>query len=324
MLVIPHYKKIFTLILISTIALVSIGLHRKGRIEISNASIGSIRIKKSSTDNCDSNTRPIAVMISSDPEARPLSSISQADMIFEMPVTPNGITRMMAVFKCNQPQEIGSVRSARLDFIPLAQGLGAIYAHWGGEHTALTELDGGIIDNIDGLHYDGTIYFRKKTIAPPHNGFTSYALLSEAIKQRNYRMENKAAAYLYTDDNTSKGIQEPPPLYTGHMQVQWQYDLQQNAYLRRRDGKSEIDHNTAQQVSAKNIIVMQTTQSPMSKDYIRVTTVGSGKATIYQDGQASEGSWHKDSATDKLYFLDSQGKEIKLIRGATWVEIITS
>ena len=36
--------------------------------------------------------RPIAVMLASDPEARPLSGISQADMVFEMPVDPTGIT----------------------------------------------------------------------------------------------------------------------------------------------------------------------------------------------------------------------------------------
>src|SRR3990167_11243831 len=42
----------------------------------------------------NSDHRPLAVMVSSDPEARPLSGISQADMVFEMPVTPSGVTRM--------------------------------------------------------------------------------------------------------------------------------------------------------------------------------------------------------------------------------------
>src|SRR3954464_8538388 len=41
----------------------------------------------------DPTRRPVAVMLTSDPEARPLSGLEQADMVFEMPVTPNGITR---------------------------------------------------------------------------------------------------------------------------------------------------------------------------------------------------------------------------------------
>ena len=65
-----------------------------------------------------------------DPEARPLSGIGQADVIIEMPVTPNSVTRFMAVYQCQTPKEIGSVRSAREDFIPLAAGFNTIYAHW--------------------------------------------------------------------------------------------------------------------------------------------------------------------------------------------------
>src|SRR3989344_8598140 len=92
-------------------------------------------------DCLDANTRPIAIMLASDPEARPLSGISQADMVFEMPVDPTGITRFMAVFQCEKPEEIGSVRSARNDFIPLVAGMKIIYVHWGGEQDALEKLD---------------------------------------------------------------------------------------------------------------------------------------------------------------------------------------
>src|SRR3989344_2659590 len=62
-----------------------------------------------SCDNYD--RRPFAVMLAGDREARPLSSLSQADMVFEMPVAPTGITRFMAVYQCNEPNEIGSIRS---------------------------------------------------------------------------------------------------------------------------------------------------------------------------------------------------------------------
>lgn len=117
--------------------------------------------------------RPIAVMLASDPEARPLSGISQADMVFEMPVDPTGITRFMAVFQCEKPKEIGSIRSARNDFIPLAASLGTIFAHWGGEHDALEKLDNHILDNIDALKYEGETFYRKAGTRPPHNGFTN-------------------------------------------------------------------------------------------------------------------------------------------------------
>src|SRR3989339_1786239 len=114
-------------------------------IEISNKNgVENVKKEKSTLVGIECENyyaRPYAVMLSSDKEARPLSGIGEADMVFEMPVVENGFTRMMAVYQCNRPKELGSVRSSRLDFVPLALGLNAIYAHFGGEKEVLEELD---------------------------------------------------------------------------------------------------------------------------------------------------------------------------------------
>jgi hypothetical protein len=72
------------------------------------------------------NRRPIAVMQPGDVTARPASGFSQADMVFEMPVITASITRLMGVYGCNTPDAVGSMRSARHDFLSLAKGLDAI------------------------------------------------------------------------------------------------------------------------------------------------------------------------------------------------------
>src|SRR3989344_1934851 len=89
--------------------------------EFPNQPLSSLR-----GENCENyKARPIAVMLASDPAARPLSGVSQADISVEMPVTPDGVTRIMSIFQCNKPNEIGSVRSARVDFLPLVASFGA-------------------------------------------------------------------------------------------------------------------------------------------------------------------------------------------------------
>src|SRR3989344_4790271 len=148
--------------------------------------------------------RPIAVMMASDPIARPLSGISQADIVIEMPVTPNGITRMMAIFQCElfgnaQGEEsfkIGSIRSAREDFLPLVASFGAIYAHWGGEREALSKLDSGVLDNIDALKYEGTVFYRKSSVPRPHNGFTTLKLITEKAKELEYSLSDSFSGYI--------------------------------------------------------------------------------------------------------------------------------
>lgn len=272
----------------------------------------------------NSDHRPLAVMVSSDPEARPLSGISQADMVFEMPVTPSGVTRMMAVFQCTEPAEIGSVRSARLDFVPIALGLGAVYAHWGGEHTVLEELNGHIIDNIDGLHYDGTIYYRKSGIKPPHNGFSNYTLLRQAMQENHYdwRLTDQTPTYQFVDNKKSAGVETGPTVYAEQFKVSWRYDMTTNAYVRSRNGLVELDKNTNQAVSVKNVLVMHTTWSPISKDYLRIKTVGNGQLERYSNGQLTHGTWEKQSNQGKLYFYDQNHQEIKLDTGSSWIEIV--
>ncbi len=270
------------------------------------------------------NIRPLAVMISSDPEARPLSGIGDADIVFEMPVTPSGVTRMMPVFQCSVPDEIGSVRSARSDFVPLALGLNVIYAHFGGEHNVLDELNAGVINNINGLIYDGTIYYRKKNIPRPHNAFTSASLLNKVIGELRYAKTGIVNGYQHEKESKSLGQEQPPVFYKAQFQVAWKYDTLSNSYLRSRGNRPETDKNNGKQVSVQNVVEMNTTWSPISKDYLRIKTVGSGPATYYKNGQKIAGTWEKKGDKDKLFFYDQEHKEVKFTPGKIWVEITTN
>ena len=144
------------------------------------------------------NRRPIAIMLASDPSARPLTGISNAEMVFEMPVTPNGVTRLMAVYQCNEPDEIGSIRSARNTFVDIAVGLDAILAHWGGEETAHDRLKAGIMDNLDAFVYEEEgVFYRKNGVPAPHDGFTSYDLMYDQSAELGYRLTTEFEGYLH-------------------------------------------------------------------------------------------------------------------------------
>ncbi len=272
--------------------------------------------------------RPIAVMLAGDREARPLSGISQADMVFEMPVAPNGITRMMAVYQCAEPKEIGSVRSSRDDFIPLAAGLKAIYAHWGGEHDALQKLNNKIIDNIDALKYEGKIFYRKRGVPAPHNGFTTLELLRKGSRDLGYNLENEFEGYPRTDKTDQRSLTNLASSvnvgYNEPFDVVWTYDSASGTYKRARNGRPELDKNNQEQVSVPVVVIMETTSSFIREQYIRVNVQGEGPARIYQGGGVTNGRWKKDPSKidSKIYFYDTQGKEIKFLPGKMWVEIV--
>jgi hypothetical protein len=281
--------------------------------------------------NCDNYMRrPVSVMLASDIEARPLSGISQADMVFEMPVAPNGITRLMAVYQCESPKEIGSVRSARKDFIPLADGLKSIYAHWGGEHGVLVELEKRIIDNLNALVYDGTFFYRKNTAKPPHNGFTSYEKMEELIEKLDYDQTDKFEGYPHENKKPSRSLSNLADTvlinYPAPFDVKWIYNEQGGTYKRSKNGTPELDKSGGNQVEVNVVVVMRARVTMFYDQYMSVDVSGVGDLQVYQGGVVINGKWKKDALAQnsKLYFYDAQGKEIKFMPGKIWVQIVAN
>ncbi|MBI2626773.1 MAG: DUF3048 domain-containing protein [Parcubacteria group bacterium] len=285
--------------------------------------------------SCSASQRPVAVMLASDPVARPLSGLSQADLVFEMPVNQDGVTRIMAVFRCVIPDEIGSVRSARKAFIDLVGAIDSIYVHWGGEGGALEQLNKGVLDNIDALKYEESYFFRKSDIPKPHNGFTNPKLLAQAIDGLKYdnqiSLDDTASSFFrekvepFISPTVSNDFSSNINIdYAGPFKVFWSYDSATRVYRRFRGSTPEIDKNNNKQVEFDNIVVMKTTWSPINIDYIDVNITGEGVATFYKNGQSFPGKWVKKAGDIKspLELLTLDNIPFEFNPGKIWIEII--
>jgi hypothetical protein len=279
---------------------------------------------------CDGHDRrPIAVMFASDPVARPLYGLSKADIVFEMPVTPDGVTRMMAVFQCEYPDEMGSIRSARDAFITLAASIQSIFVHWGGEKNALEKLDEGIIDNIDALKYEKTVFYRRAQILPPHNGFTDMKRILDVSEDLEYDFNNSFGGYPHKENIGPKNLGNLTKTifidYNAPYDVRWTYNEKEGYYVRDRGRKTEIDGANGDQITADVVILMDAKSKALNIDYLDVDIGGEGDARIYQGGIVISGTWVKDRSDifSKLYFYDKKGDEVEFLPGKIWVEINT-
>jgi len=275
--------------------------------------------------------RSLAVVLANDPVARPLAGLSQADLVFEMPVITGSITRLIAVYLCNSPDEIGSLRSARHDFISLTMGINAILVHWGGSHFALDKLNAGIMDNIDALRDPYNAFFRKSDTPRPHNGFTSIKRIINSSQRLGYQLENDFEGYRFQKDTNSKSqiLNHERILKIGYSypyNVKYYYNPETNLYLRWRAGKMEIDKSNNQQVAAKNIVIMRAFSRQIEgPDYNDLDIDGSGECQVYQNGAVIPCIWKKDANNlkSKLYFLNkNSGEEVAFVPGQTWIEIV--
>jgi len=79
-----------------------------------------------------------------------------------------------------------------------------------------------------------------------------------------------------------------------------------------------------EQLTAKVVVVQfMREKGPINElKHLLYTTTGTGKAIVFQDGQATQATWSKDKRQDRTIFKDSKGKEIKFNRGPIWIEIV--
>jgi hypothetical protein len=287
------------------------------------------------------NRRPIAVMQAADVPARPAAGLSQADMVIEMPVITASITRLMGIYICNSPSEVGSMRSARHDFVHLAKGLDAIFAHWGRSEIEWfkEKLSSGVIDNIncnsDAGRNGGHCCFRKEGMT---RGVDSgYAKMEDFLKcsqEFGYRMENNFSGYPHQLETP---LDERPQggrlrvAFAGAYAAEYEYDRDSNSYKRIWGEIPDKDRNTGEQIAPKNVVVIFARSDQIEGQYNNVQLgdpwtddTDSGEAHYYLNGKEYRGTWKKDKSDvgSKLFFYDESGKEIPFVQGQIWLEVL--
>jgi hypothetical protein len=292
------------------------------------------------------NRRPIAVMQPSDASARPLAGFFDADMVVEMPVLTTSKTRLMGVYICGSPEEIGSIRSARPDFVHLAKGMDAIFAHWGRAQldSFIETLNSRAIDNLncngDAGHSIAANCFRKQDapdLSHLDSAYVKFSTLLEQAEKAGYRMTSNFEGYphkldLPEDQRIEKGNLEIGYYNDDGQVVNYDYDKATNSYIRYWGGTRDTDRNNGNLITPKNIVVLLASDNAMEEDphYNNMElgdpwydNVDSGEAYYYMNGQEIRGRWSKDKSKmdSKLILTDTNGKDIEFVRGQIWVNV---
>lgn len=268
-----------------------------------------------------------ASIIENHPDARPQSGLGEAGVVYEA-LAEGGITRFLALFLDTKPKEIGPIRSIRTYFVDWALEFNAPLMHVGGNIDALDMIGPYNVKDINQFYNSGYFY-RSRDRYAPHNVYMTQANQTAVLKDKGW---NKAATF--TPNARKKDAPANPPTNptitvnysTVGYQAKYTYDATTNSYLRNMAGAPHIDRNTNTQIKVKNIVVqyMPTTYGTtrIGEQSTRMATPGSGKAVVFRDGTAVEGTWSKSSHTTRTKLLDSTGKEIPLNTGNTWYSIV--
>lgn len=273
--------------------------------------------------------RPIAVMIDNHKDAWPQGGIQKAYMVYEI-IAEGGETRLMALFKGQEIDEIGPVRSARHYFIDYVMENDAIYTHFGQSPQAQSDLKKFSIDDINGIAEDGTTFWRTKSKAAPHNAMTSTEKLLQSAKNKKYKTTSKEKSVLnYVTDEVNlengQGAISVTIPHSNLQTVEYKYDAENKVYERYARNKKQTDLNTKQAITVKNIIITfcenYTLTDKENKGRQGLKNIGTFDGYYITNGKAIKIKCEKTARDEKTVYRDLDGNIIEVNDGNTFVNI---
>lgn len=268
------------------------------------------------------NQRPVAIMVNNVNVAQSRQTgLSDADIIYETEVE-GGITRLMAVYQdISNLDKIGTVRSARYPYVDLALGHDAIYVHCGQDPTYCAPH----LKDIDDLSIDTNSQGAKRISNGLSSEHTLYAIAGDLWKNIEKSFDTKAQSTkpwvnftdkaLTLDGGSATTVSVPFPA----MKTNFTYDAQSGLYTRLSGDTVLTDYYTKETTQVKNVFILLTSISNYPDGKHRKVELSSGDGYYITNGTVQFIKWSKGSSKNGFKFTDTNGAEIEVSAGNSWV-----
>lgn len=279
-------------------------------------------------DVSKANRRPLAIMMSNDKAALPQYGINRAGVVYEAPVE-GGMNRYMAIIEdYDDLDRIGSVRSCRTYYTYFAREFDAIYAHFGQSTFAKPYLQN--VDNLNGIEGAGSsAFYRSSDKKSPHNAYASFSKIQSAIEKMGYSQEydeDYKGHYQFAKNGEEIYLEnslEASTVYPGYSlnKPYFEYHEDDGLYYRYQYGAAH--KGSEGQIAVKNIIFQYcSTGHYATTEYLNIDVHTPQYGYFITNGRAIPLSWKKDGEFGVTHYYNTEGEEITLNQGKTWICII--
>lgn len=279
--------------------------------------------------------RPVAVMINNIGPALPQSGIGDAGIVYELSVE-GAVTRLMAVFSDYKTlPNVGSIRSARHDYVELVKPLNALYLHFGGSDAGKAAIKENNIDSIDGTAYSNIAFYmdevRAQTRSSDHCWFSNADLLQAGINKKGFDMTSEKVTTLFnfakpdedvmTANTVAKSATTVSAQVTAGSKAGFTYDAASKQYSKTQNDNPHIDDNKKTALQFTNVFLMYTKVGFLSDNYHKEIDMSKGSGYYISNGKAIEVTFKKDSINDIIKVYDTQGSEISVNAGKSYFAV---
>lgn len=278
--------------------------------------------------------RPYAIMINNIRKATPQAGITQADMLFEIPVE-GSITRLMGIYQDFKGVEvIGSIRSARPYFIDIARGFDAVYIHAGGSDDAYASLKNTGITHIDGTNGTNATFFRDQhraeTMGYEHSWMLDVPTVEPYLTQKGERLTHNdgfSAGFTFAEveDRTGTSAKKVEAKFNNSKSTLFEYDRTTGLYKVSQFDAPMTDENTGEQLAVRNVVAIRVRLSRIAGDTegrLKANLTGSGSGWYMVDGVMQTINWMRTSDGVQFTFTDEDGEALVFAPGTTYFVIL--
>jgi hypothetical protein len=264
----------------------------------------------------------LAVKIDNIVLARPQTGLTQADIVYVIPVE-GGLSRFMAIFSSHLPRVIGPVRSAREDDLELLRQFDRpAFAYSGAQPQLLPVVERARTVDLYANRVGG--YYRDYNRIAPYNLYA---------QTRQLLAEAKGASTAH-DIGFRFGPAPPggPPKASVSVSYSaawftFTWSAAKGRWLVSMDG-ARAATTEGPQLSAPTVVIQHTTvrTSPFLEwGNLRppyAVSTGSGTALVLRDGKAYQARWSRPDIRAGTTFTTLTGHPMTFARGPVWVVLV--
>jgi hypothetical protein len=276
------------------------------------------------------NRPAIAVKIENTKVARPQAGLEAADVVWET-IVEFDVSRLVAVFHSQMPEEIGPIRSVRPMDPLIASPLKGLIVFSGGQQGILNLVYSSSLQPIshdagaDGL-------YRVSRRSAPHNVYGSLAdFLAQA--DANHSAPPGQQFVFAPRPGLASAVRLGGPasslsFYLSSLSSpSWTWDAATGTWLRSEGGTAATAESGAR-LSAVNVVSITAPHPPTgfgAQGGAAVPTyelIGDGDCVVATGGMVVSGRWHKGSQDEPMMLIGADGQQLMLAPGNTWVELV--
>jgi hypothetical protein len=295
--------------------------------------------------------RNLIVKISNYPPiVRPQSGVNAADIVYEYEAE-GGVTRFAAIFRSQAPERVGSIRSARLLDIELATMYRALLTYSGtsepiqqlllGEDFFEFQLISPLIgheenqsNNCDETPFCRNFALMDNGVAREHTLFGNTNNMWAVATRQNTNTGYAAFGFAFSEFADANGlpVNDVYVQWYGQADARWQYDAENERYIRFTDNQPHMDAADGEQLWADNLIIIEVPhvdRPDLFPEGATYTSLGvelwdQGRAYVMREGQWYQGYWRRRDREpgSALQVIFGDNTPIMLKPGRTWVTVV--